>query len=555
MPVAAEKTAPGDDCGTPHRSVEDLRRRSRARGRQHRSACRARSMRCSARTAPANRRSSRSSTASTRQRPDGSRCYGTELKEHTPEAAKRAGIGMIFQEMSLVPTLTAAQNIFLNNEMKASFGFIDDGGAERRAHELFESLGVDIDPKAEVGALSAGQRQLTEIVKAISRNVRILILDEPTTALSGGEVEKLFTFLRTLKSEGVAIIYVSHRMDEITRIADRATILRDGHHVVTAPMSELTLDKIIEHIVGRRSRGFSDVRRASASRGVPLLEAARTSAARASQKTSISRSTPARSSALRACSAADAARWLGCCSGSIQSERGKSAIKGAPVEIKSPVDAIANGHRARAGGSIAAGARARTFGRVRTPRFQSSTGSPRGLFVSSAKAAKPRIGRSRVCGSRQHRARLPVRTLSGGNQQKVVIGKWLNAEPDIFILDEPTGGVDIGSKAEIITLVRDLAARGKAVLVISSELSELLTAADRILVMTDGRIVSEVLARGFRRSQSRRRRRRATSIRRAQTVLHHPEGARPCLTLLSSPARLRRSSRTGASTFPISASC
>ena len=200
--------------------------------------------------------------------------YGAALTEHTPEAAKRAGIGMIFQEMSLVPTLTAAQNIFLNNEMK-SFARLHRRSAAPSAApaNCSQSLGVDIDPKAEVGDLSAGQRQLTEIVKAISRNVRVLILDEPTTALSGGEVEKLFTFLRKLKSEGVAIIYVSHRMDEITRIADRATILRDGHHVVTAPMSELTLDKIIEHIVGRRSRGFSDVKRGRASRGAPLLEA------------------------------------------------------------------------------------------------------------------------------------------------------------------------------------------------------------------------------------------------------------------------------------------
>ena len=187
--------------------------------------------------------------------------YGEPLEEHTPEAAKRAGIGMIFQEMSLVPTLSAAQNIFLNNEAKDGLGLIDDKAAARRARELFETLGVEIDPKALVGDLSAGQRQLTEIVKAISRNVRVLILDEPTTALSGGEVEKLFAFLRRLKSEGVAIIYVSHRMDEITRIADRATILRDGRHVVTAPMSELTLDRIIEYIVGRRSRGFSDVKR------------------------------------------------------------------------------------------------------------------------------------------------------------------------------------------------------------------------------------------------------------------------------------------------------
>ena len=199
--------------------------------------------------------------------------FGSELAEHTPEVAKHAGIGMIFQEMSLVPTLTAAQNIFLNSEMKSPLGFIDDSGAQRRARELFQSLGVEIDPGAEVGALSAGQRQLTEIVKAMSRNVRILILDEPTTALSGGEVERLFAFLRKLKSEGVAIIYVSHRMDEITRIADRATILRDGRHIVTAPMAELTLDRIIEYIVGHRSRGFSDVKREHTARGAPLLEA------------------------------------------------------------------------------------------------------------------------------------------------------------------------------------------------------------------------------------------------------------------------------------------
>ena len=268
--------------------------------------------------------------------------FGTELKEHTPDEAKRAGIGMIFQEMSLVPTLTAAQNIFLNNEIKGSTGFIDDASAERRARELFEGLGVDIDPRAEVGALSAGQRQLTEIVKAISRNVRILILDEPTTALSGGEVEKLFAFLRTLKSEGVAIVYVSHRMDEITRIADRATILRDGKHVVTAPMSELTLDRIIEHIVGRRSRGFSDVRRLEASRGAPLLELRGLCGQRKPQNVDLT---------LYAGEVVGVAGLLGSGRSALArvlfgidpKRSGEIRIKGAPVEIKSPVDAIAKG--------------------------------------------------------------------------------------------------------------------------------------------------------------------------------------------------------------------
>ena len=194
------------------------------------------------------------------------------MTEHTPDASRRAGIGMIFQEMSLVSTLTVAQNIFLNHEIKTRAGFIDDRSAAARARELFADLGVEIDPSALVGDLGAGQRQLTEIVKAISQKVRVLILDEPTTALSGGEVGKLFAFLRRLKSEGVAVIYVSHRMEEITQIADRATILRDGRHVVTAPLSELPLETMIEYIVGRRSRGFSDVVRGRAELGKPLLE-------------------------------------------------------------------------------------------------------------------------------------------------------------------------------------------------------------------------------------------------------------------------------------------
>ena len=268
--------------------------------------------------------------------------YGEPLEEHTPEAAKRAGIGMIFQEMSFVPTLSAAQNIFLNNEAKDGLGLIDDKAAARRARELFETLGVEIDPKVLVGDLSAGQRQLTEIVKAISRNVRVLILDEPTTALSGGEVEKLFAFLRRLKSEGVAIIYVSHRMDEITRIADRATILRDGRHVVTAPMSDLTLDKIIEYIVGRRSRGFSDVKRRNASRGAPLLEVRSLSGPRKPISVDLT---------LYAGEVVGVAGLLG--SGrsalarvlfGIDSKRaGEILIRGTPVEIANPGDAIAKG--------------------------------------------------------------------------------------------------------------------------------------------------------------------------------------------------------------------
>ena len=197
---------------------------------------------------------------------------GNMLTEHTPEESKRAGIAMIFQEMSLVPTLTVAQNIFLANEVKTASGLIDDKVAVSRATELFKSLDVDVDPMAEAGSLGAGQRQLTEIVKAIAQKARVLILDEPSTALSAHDVEKLFAFLIKLKAEGVAIIYVSHRMDEIMKIADRATILRDGRHVITAPLTELTLESIIEHIVGKQSRGLSGILREDTRRDDVLLE-------------------------------------------------------------------------------------------------------------------------------------------------------------------------------------------------------------------------------------------------------------------------------------------
>jgi len=420
---------------------------------------------------------------------------GHTLTEHTPDESKRAGIGMIFQEMSLVPTLTVAQNIFLNNERKDARGFIDDRGAETRARSLFATLGVEIDPKADVSSLSAGQRQLTEIVKAISRDARVLILDEPTTALSGGEVEKLFAFLRKLKSEGVAVIYVSHRMDEITRIADRATILRDGRHVVTAPMSELTLDKIIAHIIGRRSGGFSDVKREKASRGEPLLELRGVSGPRKPEKINLT---------LYAGEIVGIAGLLGSGRSALArvlfgidpKREGEILVRGAPASIRSPIDAIGHGialvpeDRLRQGlildHSVESNACLTILDRLASWLFLSAG--------QSREAADRQIAALRIKTASREAA---VRTLSGGNQQKVVIGKWLNAEPDIFVLDEPTGGVDIGSKAEIIALVRDLAARGKAVLVISSELSELLTAADRIVVMADGHIVHETPREAF----------------------------------------------------------
>ncbi len=409
---------------------------------------------------------------------------GVALTTHTPEASRAAGIAMNFQEMSLIPTLSVAQNIFLTREARTARGWLDDAACEAKAAEIFAMLEVKVDPKAVVGTLGAGQKQLTEIAKAISQSSKVLILDEPSTALAVSDVERLFTFLRKLKAQGVAVIYVSHRMDEIARIADRATILRDGKHVITAPLSDLPIDTMIEHIVGKRSKGLADVQRGNATRGEVLLEARGLSGVHKPRDVSFAlhRGEVLGLAGLLGSGRSSLARVI---AGIEPAKAGELRIRGEVVSIRKPADAI------QAGVALVPEARA-TQGIIPAHSVASNIVlavlnriSAKGV-VDRAKAQKitdDMIARLQIkTASRAH----AVSTLSGGNQQKVVIGKWLATDPDILVLDEPTAGIDIGSKSEIIRLVRDLAAQGKGIVMISSELSELLTACDRILVMADG---------------------------------------------------------------------
>ena len=410
---------------------------------------------------------------------------GQTLAAPSPEAARAAGIAMNFQEMSLIPTLSVAQNIFLTRETRDPRGMIDDAESVRRAQAIFDMLQVEVDPTALVGDLGAGQKQLTEIAKAISQDARVLILDEPSTALSVSDVERLFVFLRQLKAKGVAIIYVSHRMDEIARIADRATILRDGKHVITAPLADLPIDVMIEHIVGKRSKGLADVMRGDVARGEVLLELSAVTGPHKPENVSFAlhRGEVLGLAGLLGSGRSALARVI---AGIEPAVSGEIRIKGAKAVIRRPADAVAQGialvPEARATqGIIPAHSVADNMVMSVIDRI-----APKG-FVDRPRVrdiAEEMIARLSIkTASRDH----AVSTLSGGNQQKVVIGKWLATAPDILILDEPTAGIDIGSKAEIIRLVRDLAQSGKAVIIISSELSELLTACDRILVMADGR--------------------------------------------------------------------
>ncbi len=410
---------------------------------------------------------------------------GQPLTIHTPEASRAAGIAMNFQEMSLIPTLTVAQNVFLTREAKGKGGLIDDAEAERRAAQIFAMLEVNVNPKAIVGDLGAGQKQLTEIAKAISQDARVLVLDEPSTALAVSDVDRLFTFLRKLKAQGVAIIYVSHRMDEIARIADRATIFRDGRHVITAPMADLPIDTMIEHIVGKRSKGLADVQRGNTARGEVLLELINVTGPHKPQNVSLTlhRGEVLGLAGLLGSGRSALARVI---AGIEPAVSGEIRIKGKPVSIRKPAKAIANGialvPEARATQGIIPAHSVATNMVMAVLDNLSSAG-----MVDQSKAnalTDQMIQRLAVkTASRDH----AVSTLSGGNQQKVVIGKWLATNPEILVLDEPTAGIDIGSKSEIIKLVRELAAAGKGIIMISSELSELLTACDRILVMADGR--------------------------------------------------------------------
>lgn len=415
---------------------------------------------------------------------------GRALTAHTPEESRAAGIAMNFQEMSLIPTLTVAQNVFLTREKKSGMGLIDDAEAERKAAELFAMLEVDVDPRAIVGDLGAGQKQLTEIVKAISQDAKVLVLDEPSTALAVSDVDRLFVFLRKLKERGVAVIYVSHRMDEIARISDRATIFRDGRHVITAPLSELPIDTMIEHIVGKRSKGLSDVERGKAEKGEVILELRNVSGKHKPEgvTTTVHRGEVVGLAGLLGSGRSALARVI---AGIEPITAGEILIKGKPTKIRSPGDAIDAGvalvpearatqgiipaHSVASNMTLSVLDRISTAGFVDAEKVKSVTdGMIKRLAVKTA--------------SRDH----AVSTLSGGNQQKVVIGKWLATDPDILVLDEPTAGIDIGSKSEIIRLVRELAAGGKAIVFISSELSELLTACDRILVMSEGRVFADI---------------------------------------------------------------
>ena len=402
--------------------------------------------------------------------------------------ARKAGVGMVFQEFSLIPTLTVAQNIYLTNE-PTKFGLISDSKAKEMAAELFEQMQVVVDPSSTVENLPTALWQLTEIAKALAQDAKVLIMDEPTASLAKHEAEALFDLIVRLKAKGIAIIYISHRMDEVYRIADRITVLRDGVRVLTESLAQVTPVQIVEAIVGRTSAAhLVHLDRSSKISKEIVLEVENLSSGTKLVDVSFSVQ-KGEILGLAGLMGSGRTELLNTIFGVAKANTGTIRINGKQVKISSPREAIKN--------RIALIPEdRRSQGLVLDHPVTENLTLPiidslksRG-FLSTKKILQKSLEIIQQFAIKAAQPSIRVGALSGGNQQKVVIGKWLATDPSILMMDEPTAGVDIGTKSEILDLVRAIADSGKSVILSSSELPELLAVSDRILVLKDGKVLT-----------------------------------------------------------------
>ncbi|MFV0491078.1 MAG: sugar ABC transporter ATP-binding protein [Pseudorhodobacter sp.] len=411
---------------------------------------------------------------------------GRTVTINGPRAAQDLGIGIIHQELALMNDLTVAQNIFIGREPRRGLGRLDEAQLNADAAAIFAQMNVDMDVRAEVRTMSVARQQMAEIAKALSFRSRILIMDEPTAALNDAEISELFTIIRKLKAEGVGVVYISHKMDEILQISDRVTVMRDGAYVGTVQAEGTPIETIIGMMVGR------DLEQTTLN--IPDLSAA----PMALQVKGLNRGRVIRDvsfdirqgeilgfAGLMGAGRTEVARAI---FGADPLESGEISIHGHKTLIRSPKDAVAAGigylseDRKHFGLALGLDVRA-NIGMTCLERFSNDVGviDEGGLeevskeYIQSLKIRTP--------SDRQE-----TRLLSGGNQQKIVVAKWLLRDCDILIFDEPTRGIDVGAKAEIYKLMQGLAAEGKAIIVISSELPEVLRLSHRIAVMCEGRL-------------------------------------------------------------------
>ena len=414
---------------------------------------------------------------------------GKEVEFHGPKEAQEAGIVIVHQELNMMNHLTVAQNIFIGREFMKG-GIIDDAKMNEESKKLFEQLGIKIDPTEKMGNLTVGKQQMCEIAKAISHKAKVIIFDEPSAALTEAEIEELFKIIRDLRDKQLGIVYISHRMDEIKVITDRVTVMRDGGYVGTLITKDCTKDDIINMMVGRVIYEDPKTKSMVPPDAPVVLKVEHLNAGKMVQDVSfeLHKGEILGFSGLMGAGRTETARAL---FGADPKESGDIYVNGKKVDIKSPKDTVALGigylsEDRKRYGIVVDKSVAENSTMAHLKNFV------KGLFIDKKKE---------VAATQDYIKRLNTKTpstdqlvvnLSGGNQQKVVLAKWLVKDCDILIFDEPTRGIDVGAKSEIYHLMNELVAQGKSIIMISSEMTEILRMSDRIVVMCEGKKTAEI---------------------------------------------------------------
>ncbi|MFJ1646784.1 sugar ABC transporter ATP-binding protein [Streptomyces sp. NPDC088258] len=420
---------------------------------------------------------------------------GEPVRFATPLEAQHAGISTIYQEVNLVPLMSVARNLFLGREPRGRLGLIDFGRMHREAAEALAGLGLRVDVRRPLRSLGVGAQQMVALARAVSVDARVVVMDEPTSSLEPREVRTLFGVIRMLKERGIAVIYVSHRLDELYEVCDTVTVLRDGKRVHTGPIAELDRLRLVSLMLGRemgevRGEGLTKFSGAHETGGEPVLEATNLTVRHQLRSVSVS-VRPGEVVGLGGLLGSGRSETARAIAGALPTDSGRVLVAGTPVRGGSTPAAI------RAGISL-------------LPEDRKAEGIVPGLSVREniALAALPGLSRfglvddariDRVVDTFMKRLRIKasgphqrVGELSGGNQQKVLLARWLAMRPKVLLLDEPTRGIDVGAKAEVQGLIDELADEGLAVVLISSDMEELIEGSDRVVVLKDGAVVTEL---------------------------------------------------------------
>ncbi len=417
------------------------------------------------------------------------RYFGEDVCFSSIAESQAAGISVIHQELNMMNHLTVAQNIYIGREPKKGI-MIDDAKMEKDAKELFERIGVNIDPSVRLGTLTVGKQQMVEIAKAISHECRLLVLDEPTAALTQPEVEELFAIMKDLKSKGIGMIYISHRMDEINRISDRVSVMRDGEYIGTLITKDTTKDEIVKMMVGRVIYGDKKEKSTVPDNADVVLEVKNLCLGNEVKNVSfkLHRGEILGFAGLMGAGRTESARAI---YGADKKDYGEIYINGKKVNIKTPEQAVKHGicylseDRKRYGLML-----------IKSVAENSVLASIDNYikcgWINDKKISEDAERVNALLKTKTPSMNQQLKNLSGGNQQKVIVARWLLKNSDIFIFDEPTRGIDIGAKSEMYELMEDLAKQGKSIIMISSELAEIQRLSDRVIVMCEGRITADM---------------------------------------------------------------